>query len=115
MPLGRRLGDSRVRGEFHASLCQESDAEAAFSAALASAREQESRWWELRTAVPLVRLWQGQSTVGEARELLVAIYNWFTEGFDTPDLMRARALRGKQPLDCLECPHPHHRPVQVAR
>ena len=30
--------------------------------------------------------------VAEARELLAGIYGWFTEGFDTPDLIDAKAL-----------------------
>ena len=82
----------RVRGELYSSLSRESEAEAAFSAALDIARDQTAKWWEIRTAVSLARLWHGQSKVGEARELLAPIYNWFTEGFDTPDLKEAKAL-----------------------
>jgi predicted ATPase len=40
----------------------------------------------------LSRLWQGQGKRAAARELLAPIYDWFTEGFDTPDLQEARAL-----------------------
>ncbi len=61
-------------------------------AALAIAREQQAKWWELRAAVSLARLWQGQSKVAEARELLAPIYGWFTKGFDTNDLKEAKAL-----------------------
>ena len=82
----------RVRGNLYSSLSRESEAEAAFSAAIAIARNQASKWWEIRTAVSLARRWQGQSKVVEARELLAPIYNWFSEGFDTPGLMDAKTL-----------------------
>ena len=62
------------------------------AADIAIARNQASKWWEIRTAVSLARRWQGQSKVVEARELLAPIYNWFSEGFDTPDLMDAKTL-----------------------
>jgi predicted ATPase len=42
--------------------------------------------------VSLARLWQAQDRHDEARELLSDIYGWFTEGFDTVDLIEARAL-----------------------
>ena len=73
-------------------MSRESEAEVAFSAALAIARDQAAKWWEIRTAVSLARFWQGQHKDGEARDLLAPIYNWFTEGFDTPDLKQAKAL-----------------------
>jgi predicted ATPase len=82
----------RVRGVLYSSMSRESESEAAFSAALAIAREQTAKWWEIRTAVSLARLWQGQSKTAEARHLLAPVYNWFTEGFDTPDLKDAKAL-----------------------
>jgi len=40
----------------------------------------------------MARLWRGQGKSDEARELLAAIYGWFTEGFDTRDLMEAKTL-----------------------
>jgi predicted ATPase len=46
----------------------------------------------MRAAISLARLWQGQGRVMEAYELLSAVYNQFTEGFDTPDLKDAQAL-----------------------
>ncbi len=82
----------RVRGELYASLSQLGEAEAAFKAALATARDQAAKWWELRTAVSLARLWQDQGKTVEARNLLAPIYDWFTEGFDTPDLIEAKLL-----------------------
>src|SRR5262249_52083010 len=67
-------------------------AEACFQQALAIARRQQAKSWELRAAVSLSRLWQQQGKCGEARELLTPIYSWFTEGFDTLDLQEAKAL-----------------------
>jgi predicted ATPase len=40
----------------------------------------------------LARLWQGQGKRAESRQLLVEVYRWFTEGFDTVDLQEAKAL-----------------------
>jgi predicted ATPase len=57
-------------------------AEAYFERALAFARQQQAKSWELRAAMSLALLWRNQSKVQEARELLAPIYGWFTEGFD---------------------------------
>jgi predicted ATPase len=70
----------------------EHQAEACFQQALAAARGQQARSWELRTATSLSRLWQRQGKRRAARELLAPVYNWFTEGFDTADLQEAKAL-----------------------
>ncbi len=67
-------------------------AEACFQQALIVARCQQAKSWELRTAMSLARLWQRQGKPAEARQLLAKVYDWFTEGFDTPDLEDARAL-----------------------
>ena len=67
-------------------------AEACFHQALAVARRQQAKSWELRTAISLSRLWQQQGRREEAYELLGLIYGWFTEGFDTADLQGAKAL-----------------------
>src|SRR5579884_4012821 len=56
------------------------------------AREQEVKLWELRAAASLARLWRDQGRRAEARDLLAPVYGWFTEGFDAPDLVEARAL-----------------------
>jgi predicted ATPase len=69
-----------------------SQAEACFQQALAIARHQQSKSWELRAATNLSRLWQRQGKRSEAHELLVPIYDWFTEGFETADLLEAKAL-----------------------
>jgi class 3 adenylate cyclase len=56
------------------------------------AREQQAKSWELRTATSLARLWQAQRKRKEAYDLLAPVYSWFTEGFDTKDLIEAKAL-----------------------
>jgi predicted ATPase len=71
---------------------QETEAEAALLRAIEVATAQQARSFELRASIALVRLWQRQGKAAEARQLLAPIYDWFTEGFDTPDLKDARAL-----------------------
>jgi predicted ATPase len=68
------------------------EAAACFQQALAIARRQQAKSWELRAAVSLSRLWQRQGKQEEARQLLAEVYGWFTEGFDTADLQEAKAL-----------------------
>jgi class 3 adenylate cyclase/predicted ATPase len=67
-------------------------AEACFLSAMAVAREQAAKLWELRAATSLARLWAEQGRRTEALDLLAPIYAWFTEGFDTADLKGAEAL-----------------------
>ena len=84
----------RIKGELllQQAVPDAPQAEACFQQALAVARRQQARSWELRAAMSLSRLWQQQGKRTEARELLAPIYSWFTEGFDTLDLQEARAL-----------------------
>ena len=63
-----------------------------FEQALAIARQQQAKSWELRAAMSMARLWRDQGKRDEARELLAPVYGWFTEGFDTLDLKEAKAL-----------------------
>jgi predicted ATPase len=56
------------------------------------ARRQQAKSWELRADMSLSCLWRLQGKHDEARELLMPIYGWFTEGFDTADLQEAKAL-----------------------
>ena len=63
-----------------------------FEQALAVARQQQAKSWELRAAISMARLWRDQGKRDEARELLAPVYRWFTEGFDTLDLKEAKAL-----------------------
>ena len=67
-------------------------AEAYFDRALAVARQQQAKSWELRAAMSMTRLWRDQDKRHEARDLLAPVYGWFTEGFDTLDLKEAKAL-----------------------
>jgi class 3 adenylate cyclase/predicted ATPase len=84
----------RLRAEalLASSPCDSAEAEASLSHALAVAREQEARFWELRAATSLARLWRDHDKRIEARDLLAPIYGSFTEGFDTRDLKEAAAL-----------------------
>jgi predicted ATPase len=68
------------------------DAESCFLQAIGVARNQKAKSLELRAATSLSRLWAGQGKVREAHALLSGVYNWFTEGFDTADLIDARSL-----------------------
>ena len=84
----------RLQGELllHQATPDVAQAEACFQQALAIARSQRAKSWELRTAMSLSRLWQPQGKRAAARDLLEPIYGWFTEGFDTADLQEAKAL-----------------------
>ena len=85
---------NRTAGEIVRS-SQEPDAtkaETYFERALAVARQQQAKSWELRASMSLARLWRDQGKVQRARELLAPAYGWFTEGFDTRDLKEAKAL-----------------------
>ena len=63
-----------------------------FLKAIEVAQSQKAKSWELRAATNLARLWWSQGKSSEARDLLAPVYDWFTEGFDTPDLKQAKAL-----------------------
>jgi predicted ATPase len=83
-----------LRGELTARLPypDPTKVEDSFRTALAIAREQGARGYELRAATSLARLWREQGRRTEARDLLAPVYGWFTEGFDTADLKEAKAL-----------------------
>jgi predicted ATPase len=85
---------SRVAGEItlRLSMVDAAKAQAYFERALAVARQQRAKSWELRAAMSMARLWRDQGKVQQARELLAPVYGWFTEGFDTRDLKEAKAL-----------------------
>ena len=67
-------------------------AEQYFLASLEWARRQQAKMWELRTSTSLARLWQSQGRREQAYELLEPVFRWFTEGFDTKDLLEAKSL-----------------------
>ena len=88
---------NRIAGEI-ALLLPEPDAARAreyFERALAVARHQQAKSWELRAAMSMARLWRDQGKPQEARELLAPVHDWFTEGFNTLDLKEAKALLGE--------------------
>jgi serine/threonine protein kinase/tetratricopeptide (TPR) repeat protein len=66
--------------------------EASFRRAIEIARQQHSRAWELRATMSLAGLLQRQQRRDEARDALTVVYNTYTEGFDTPDLVDAKAM-----------------------
>jgi predicted ATPase len=84
----------RVAGEIALRLPQRDEIRAGtyFDRALAVARQQQAKSWELRAAMSMARLWRDQGKWDEARGLLAPLYGWFTEGFDTHDLKEAKAL-----------------------
>jgi predicted ATPase len=84
----RLKGDALVM----AGVDSPSEAESCFQRAIEIARKQQAKSFELRAAMSLARLWRQQGKREEGRGLLKEIYDWFTEGFDTPDLKDARAL-----------------------
>jgi predicted ATPase len=67
-------------------------AKAYFERALAVARQQQAKSWELRAAMSMARLWRDQGKRQQAHDLLAPVYYWFIEGFDTLDLKEAKAL-----------------------
>jgi predicted ATPase/MoxR-like ATPase len=84
--LHRHKGDMLLREG------QSDAAQAAYITALAIAVEQGARFWELRAATSLARLRCQQDRRAEAHDILAPVYDWFTEGFATPDLKNAKAL-----------------------
>jgi len=95
-----RMGEAelhRVKGDLLLALTtsDQAGAEASFRDALEVARRQRGKLWELRAAMSLARLWQQQDRRKEALELLAPVYDWFTEGFDTPALKDVKVLLEK--------------------
>ena len=69
-----------------------SEVEAILFESLNLARKQKAKLWELRTAISLARLWGEGQERQKAYDLLLPIYNWYTEGFGTADLRDAKGL-----------------------
>jgi predicted ATPase len=84
----------RLKGELllQQSSDNQAEAEICFHHAIETARHQQAKSFELRTATSMARLWQQQGKRQEAHDLLAPVYAWFTEGFDTADLQEAKAL-----------------------
>jgi DNA-binding SARP family transcriptional activator/tetratricopeptide (TPR) repeat protein len=70
----------------------EAEVEMCFQRAIQVACQQQAKSWELRAVISLCRLWQKQGKRKEAQKRLAEVYNWFSEGFDTPDLQEAESL-----------------------
>ncbi len=91
-----RIGEAewlhRVPGDLLGAAGDQSGAERHYRQAIAVAERQSAKLFQLRASVSLARLWRDQGRHAEAHDLLRPIYNWFTEGFDAPDLKDAKAL-----------------------
>ena len=83
-----------LKGELLLQLSSDKQAEAenCFQQAIAIAQNQQAKSLELRAATSLSRLWQQQGKRQEAHDLFTPVYGWFAEGFDTADLIEAKAL-----------------------
>jgi len=90
--LAHRPETLRVRGELQLSQGAVELGEASYREAIALAQKIGAKAWELRATMSLARLLTSQGRRDEAHARLAAIYNWFSEGFDTPDLKDAAAL-----------------------
>ena len=82
----------RLRGDLLIATGDRAAAEQSYQAALALAIRQSAKAFELSAATSLARLWRDQGKPINARDLLAPVYNWFTEGLDTPVLKEAKAL-----------------------
>jgi predicted ATPase len=82
----------RRRAELLRTVYSGAEAEGDLRHAIAIARQQQAKLWELRSAISLARLWRNQDRPDEARGLFAPVYGWFSEGFDTPDLAEGKAL-----------------------
>jgi predicted ATPase len=82
----------RVRGELLRADHDPAAAERCFSQAIGIAQHQSAKFWELRAAISLARLWREQGKRDAARDLFAPVYGGFTEGLDTPILKEAKAL-----------------------
>jgi predicted ATPase len=98
-----KMGGAPIEAEFYrlmgeallAGVGTVSEAETAIEKAIAVARRQNAKSWELRAATSLARLRRQQGRPQEAVALLAPILAWFTEGFDTADLKEAKTLLDK--------------------
>jgi predicted ATPase len=84
----------RLKGELTLSIegADAGAAERCFRRSIEVARGQQARSLELRAATSLARLWAERGARQKAYDLLAPVYDWFTEGFDTKDLIEAKAL-----------------------
>src|SRR5207244_1736304 len=91
--LHRLKGGLVLRGSgVEAELGVQTEAEECFRKSIEIARQQEARSLELKAVISLSRLWKQQGKKAEARQALAEIYGWFSEGFETQDLIDAKEL-----------------------
>ena len=82
----------RLRGRLHVRVSRVAEAETEFLRALEVGRQQEAKLFELRAASDLAQLWVDQGYLERAANLLSPVFDSFTEGLDTPDLLQARHM-----------------------
>jgi len=89
----------RLRGEFMLAKRQERTAAENFRRAIAVAQAQQAKSWELRATFSVARMLASQDHAAEAHAALAPVYQWFSEGFDTNDLVLAKTLLDRLPLE----------------
>ena len=89
---GQAEDKSEITGPQPPTPDPQAEAEACFQKAIAVAKQQQAKMWELRATTSLARLWQSQGKYHAAHTTLSEIYHWFTEGAETTDLQEAKAL-----------------------
>ncbi|MGD2078631.1 MAG: adenylate cyclase, partial [Chloroflexota bacterium] len=82
----------RIQSELHLRRDDELAAEDSLHKSIEVARRQKAKLWELRATTNLARLWARQGRSVEARARLQGVYDWFDEGFDTPELLAAKCF-----------------------
>jgi predicted ATPase len=90
--LTRSDGEQPDSQDLSAKSSRWSEIEGCFLRAISIARQQQAKWFELRSTLNIARLWQRQGRIEEAHAMLAQTYGWFTEGFNTADLKDAKAL-----------------------
>ena len=101
LEIGDRTGEAQAKTELHRLKGElllmlhpthTGEVEGSFRAAIDTARKQFAKFPELRASTSLARLLRDSGRREEARDMLAEVYNWFTEGLDTPDLKDAKTL-----------------------
>lgn len=82
----------QIQGNLLLMSQQPTEAEQSYHQGIAIAQQQSAKWFELLAAKSLARLWHSQGKTTEAYDVLDGVYSWFTEGFDTRDMVEAKAL-----------------------
>jgi len=87
-------GDLSLLQDYHSAKA-EAEAADCFLHAIEVAGRQQAKSWELRAALRLHRLFEHQGREQETKQRLAGLYDWFSEGFDTPDLLETRHILGR--------------------